>query len=59
MTQTQLKEKVLNLEAQLKFVKKALSKEPDFAIDNENWNKVAVDVKKTRKNLYKNLYGKK
>ena len=51
MTQTQLKEKVLNLEAELKFIKKSLQKEVDFAVDEENWNNVKNGAKKIRKNL--------
>lgn len=59
MTQTQLKERVLNLEAELKFIKKSLAQEPVFSIDEENWNKTRVEAKKTRKNLYQKLYAKK
>lgn len=59
MTQTQLKERVLNLEAELKFIKKSLVREPVFSIDEENWNKTKIETKKIRKNLYQKLYAKK
>lgn len=59
MTQTQLKEKVLNLEAQLKQVKKALAKEPDFTVDEKVWDSVRGETKKTRKVLFKKFYGKR
>ena len=59
MTQVQLKEKILNLEAQLRYVKRALTREPDFSLDEENWRKVKPQIRKTRKSLYARLYGKK
>lgn len=59
MTQTALRDKVLNIQAELEVVKKALQKEPDFSIDEANWQKIKPEAKKTRKLLYRKFYGKR
>ena len=59
MTQTQIKGKILNLEAQLESLKKVLTRKPDFVIDEENWNKIRGEAKKIRKTLYRKSYGKR
>jgi len=59
MTKTAIKERVLNLKAQIGIIMKAIEERPDFDIDQENWRKVRAIAKKTRKAVYKKSYGKK
>lgn len=59
MNKVDLKEKILNLETELEFLKQSLFKEPDFKIDEENWQKLRLEVKKIRKKLYRQYYGKR
>ena len=59
MTKTAIKERVLNLKAQLGIIMKAIEERPDFDIDVENWGKIKALAKKTRKAAYQKNYGKK
>lgn len=59
MATSTIKEKIFKLQAELEFIKKAFEKEPDFNIDEENWQKIKADSKKTREKLYQIRYGKK
>lgn len=52
-----LKKKVLHLESEIKLLKMSVSKNPDFSIDEKNWEKVKSASKKTRKGLFKKIYG--
>lgn len=58
MNRTAIKEKFLNIEAELEFLKKALLKEPDFEVDEKNWRLVGNDMKKIREKIYRRRYGK-
>ncbi|NCS99823.1 hypothetical protein CO116_00930 [Candidatus Falkowbacteria bacterium CG_4_9_14_3_um_filter_38_19] len=58
-TQTTIKERVLNIQTELEVLKKALLKEPDFDIDEKNWQKIRPELKKIRKELFKKTYAKK
>lgn len=59
MTATQLKDKVLTMEAELEVIKQAIqAREPDFAIDEKQWRGLKKDIKRTRANLYKQRYEK-
>ena len=58
MTNAVIKEKVLNMEAELEVVKRALVKEPDFAVDEKIWKTVKPAVKQVGKKLYTKQYGK-
>lgn len=57
MTNTAVKNKIVSLEAQIQLLKQAVSKQPDFDIDEINWRKIKPFVKKERARLYKRLYG--
>jgi hypothetical protein len=59
MPQTTIKERVFNIESELAQLKKTLKTEPDFDIDERNWNKVKGTAKKIRGQLYKKYYEKK
>jgi len=57
--QIAVKEKILNIQTELEFLKKTLLKEPDFSIDEKNWQKIRPELKKIRKELFKKTYAKK
>jgi hypothetical protein len=59
MNKTAIKERVLNLKAQIGIIMKAISERPDFDIDEVNWRKVRTTAKKTRRAIYQKSYGKK
>lgn len=56
---TQLKEKFFNIYGEIELLKKTLFKETDFDIDEKNWQNIKTDFKKTRKENFKKIYGKK
>lgn len=58
MTQTAIRKKVLNLEAELETIKKALKSAPDLGADERVWQKIKPSVKQIRAKLYKERYGK-
>ncbi len=57
MDQATVKEKIQNLEAEIKILKTAVAKRPDFAIDDSNWRKIKPAVKKARTEIAKEIYG--
>ena len=56
MTQATVKEKIQNLEAEIGMLKTAVSRRPDFAIDEVNWRKIKPAVKKARAEVSKEMY---
>jgi len=54
--QIAVKEKILNIQTELEFLKKALLKEPNLTIDEKNWQKIRPELKKIRKELFKKNY---
>ncbi len=58
MSRLTIKDKVLNLEAELRLVKDAVMQAPNFEIDEYNWRKAKAIVKKTRQQLARVYYGK-
>lgn len=56
MTKTAIKDKVLNVQAQLDIIMKALGDRPDFAVDEKNWKKLEVSAKDLRKAVYQKVY---
>jgi len=58
-TQTTVKERVLNIQTELELLKKTLLKEPDFDIDEKNWQKIRPELKKIKKELFKKTYAEK
>lgn len=54
--QIAVKEKILNIQTELELLKKTLLKEPDFGIDEKNWQKIRPELKKIRKELLKKTY---
>ena len=59
MSKLTIKDKVLNLEAELRLVKDAVMQAPNFEIDENNWRKAKTIVKKTRQQLARVYYGKR
>ncbi len=57
--QIEVREKILNIQTELEFLKKVLLKEPDFIIDERNWQKMGPELKKIRRELFKRNYAKK
>ncbi len=57
--QIAVKEKILNIQTELELLKKALLKEPNFTIDEKNWQKIRPELKKIRKELFKKNRAKK
>lgn len=58
MNQTAIEKKIFNIQSELDFLKKFFIKKPDFDIDEKNWRKVNLEVKRTRKKIYQKFYGK-
>ena len=52
MNQVALKEKILDIEAELALLKKTLQKEPDLDVDEANWQKVRSEIKKTLVSIF-------
>lgn len=59
MNHTVIKNKIITLEAELSYIKQALTQEPDFSVDERNWRKIRSEVKGIRKKLAKRQYEKK
>ena len=57
MKQATVNAKIQNLEAEIKLLKRAVSKRPDFGIDETNWQKIKSSVKKARAEVSKEIYG--
>lgn len=57
MNKIAVKNKIMNLEAQISLLKKAVIEEPNFDIDDANWKKIKPAIKKVRAKLYKKVYG--
>ena len=51
-----VKEKLKNLEAEVRLLKKAIVRKPNFDIDEVNWQKVKPLLKRTRSKLFKQFY---
>ena len=58
MTQAALRKKILSMEAELQLLKRVIVQEPDFAIDEVNWQKVRPEARRSRRKLYQHRYGK-
>ena len=56
MTKTAFTNRVQELEAEVQLLKKAATDQPDFYIDEKNWQKVKGTAKKVRAKLYKERY---
>lgn len=59
MNKVNLKEKVLDLESKLEILKKSLIQEPDFDVDERNWERLKEGAKNIRRQLYRERYVKK
>lgn len=59
MTNAALVKKVRDIEIELEGVKRVLKTEPDFAADEESWKKVQPAIRKERRKLYREQYGKR
>ncbi len=58
MAQIALQEKIVNLQAQLNLIKKALLQKVDFVRDERAWGGIQSTVKKVRGKVYQRRYGK-
>lgn len=56
MSKDKVQKKILSLENDLNVIKKAVQAQPDFNVDENNWEKVEKDVKEIRSNLYSEEY---
>jgi hypothetical protein len=56
MEKISVKEKINRLEAELYLLKITVAKQPNFEIDEKNWQKVKPALKKARAKLFKTLY---
>lgn len=59
MNKTAVATKLQDLQAQITLIRQAVIDRPDFDIDEKNWAKVRPIVKRIRKALYRERYGKK
>lgn len=59
MTNATLVKKVRDIEIELEGVKRVLKREPNFAVDEKNWQKIQPIVRKIRRKLYREQYGKR
>ena len=56
MNKINIKEKLNNLEAEVKLIKKAFFSKPNFDVDEANWQKVKPLLNRTRAKLFKQFY---
>lgn len=59
MNKTVIATKLQNLQAQITLIRQAVTDRPDFDIDEKNWARIRPTVKRIRKALYRERYGKK
>ena len=57
MNKIAVKQKIKNLEAEIKLLKNAVSQRPNFEIDELNWKKIKPAAKKARAQVAKEIYG--
>jgi hypothetical protein len=57
MNKIAVSNKISQLETQIKLLKIATSKQPDFNIDEKNWTKIKPSLKKFRTQVFKETYG--
>lgn len=58
MTSTQVREKIRIIENELEVLKYAVAQEPDFDVDERNWENVKADVKRARRSIFTKTYGR-
>lgn len=56
MDKIAVSERIKNLEVQIQMLKISVVREPDYSIDEKNWEKVKAASKKARSKLFKTLY---
>ena len=59
MPNLNVREKIQTIEGEIEVLKRLVVREPDFEIDEKNWQKIAPEAKKIRRELYRKTYGKK
>lgn len=57
MTNATVQDKIASLEGEIKLLKKAVIRRPDFEVDVEIWKAIKPSVRKIRRKLYKKIYG--
>jgi hypothetical protein len=56
MEKITIKEKINRLEAEITLLKITVTQQPNFEIDEKNWEKVKPALKKARAKQFKTLY---
>jgi len=56
MDKFSVKEKINRLEAELYLLKITVTRQPNFEIDEKNWEKIKPTLKKARVKQFKTLY---
>lgn len=56
MTNTMIREKIMNLETEIMFLKRAVVNKPNFDVDEKNWMKIRPAMKKIREKVYRETY---
>lgn len=51
-----VKNKIMDLEAEIGLLKKAVNSRPNFDVDEANWKKIRPAAKKIRNKVYKKVY---
>jgi hypothetical protein len=57
MNKIAVKNRIIDLEAEIGLLKKAVTNRPDFEVDDEIWKKVKPAAKKARTKVFKKTYG--
>jgi len=52
-----VKNKIMNIEAELNLLKRTFIKKPSFIVDEINWKKIKPVAKKIRRKLFAEIYG--
>ena len=56
MNKVAVKEKINQLEVEIKLLRTAVKQRPDFDVDEKNWAKVRPALKKARARVAKEIY---
>lgn len=56
MEKISVKKKINQLEAEISLLKITVTQQPNFEIDEKNWEKIKPAVKKARSKQFKTLY---
>ncbi|MBI2099756.1 MAG: hypothetical protein HYT48_00240 [Candidatus Vogelbacteria bacterium] len=57
MNKVMIQNKITSLEAEFALLKKAVTPQPDFNVDESNWKKLKPSLKRARAKTYRRVYG--